>query len=130
MSIVSDFVWYAEIVDTYLLDATSTWDSTTTHNIVCPSGKRWIVITGGYSRSAAATASVGFHNVADAKICGIDVAASGTGFRNLFSMSNTSDIANLTFPLIMEAGDYIKFFFGAAQGAAAFLSLRVLEYTL
>jgi len=110
--------------DYYVEDATSNFDSTTEHKITVPANKRWIVLFGIVYRDADASLTITVHRSDDEIIGVLDVASAATG-RWAFPRNN----GNYTpkGPIMLKAGDYIKFTFGAAQGTNAYIGMQYLE---
>lgn len=125
MSLFMDLLQVGKIVDEAQLNATTNWDSTTQHKYTVPAGRRAFFICGFVSRSDAATAQMTAVR-SDAKVLAHfgshSSATGGCGFP-----TNQSNYFNPSYPLILEAGDYIQLTCGAAQGATAYVVIRVIE---
>lgn len=114
----------ARKVEIYLLDATSTWDATTNHKWTVPAGKRWFVIGGNVKRDANETLYVTCHNSSDEQILQLVSEAAATTLK-AWPESDYAIWGGT--PIVLDAGDYIYFLCGGAQGAAAYISGWVLE---
>jgi len=114
---------YWNIKDYYLEDA-SNFDSTTEHKITVPANKRWIILFGVVNRDVNASLAITVHRSDDKTIGILDSAAAATG-RWAFPKNE----GNYTpkGPIILKAGDYIKFTFSDAQGSGAYIGMQYLE---
>ena len=108
-----------------MVDATSTWTSTTTQTWTVPANKRWFLIGLGGSRSVSALIAIKFLEVGGGMMFPLADVAAGTGTWVVPSM--LSDNQNHVGGLIMDAGETISLTYGAAQGGAAYHSISVLE---
>jgi len=120
------FVWSSpggKLLDKYILVGSNE----TVESLTVPTGKQWMVYWIFASRPVSATLNAYLYNSND-KIIGriVDVAAGTSvivgGFGQL-----TYDIEC---PFPMKAGDYIKFTYGAAQDATAYVGAVILEITI
>lgn len=130
MMIFAELLTLAKKTSVQLLDATSTWDSTTTHNLTCPTGKRWFLLNCFVWRTQAATLSINHRNAADAIIAELVYSAAavgGVGYPN--GIGATRSVQSF-YPLRIDAGEYIGFVFSVAQDATAYISYSILEVDL
>lgn len=121
---IADQLHYAKKVQLYLLNATTTWDTTILYSWIVPAAKRWFIMGGMINRDASATVNVDL------------VDAANRSFNNLLSESAATGIHEWPdklktnfdpMPRILDAGEKIRFAFGAAQSTAAYISGWVLE---
>lgn len=117
-----------QLKNDYTLGATNFSESTSDHRITCPAGKQWTIIHILVNRSDAATLNVRIRNASDQLTGYIDNVASGTGTTVMGSTQASTVTAQM--PVILTAGQYIWFNFGAAQGATASCSLWYIEEAL
>lgn len=109
------------IVDNFRLDATSTWDSTTTNVYTCPTGRRWFLLPSVVKITQNATAVIYHYNSSD-KVTAV--------YLDKTASTGTYPWPQTTYPydiIIVEAGEYLKLIAGAAQDANAYMSARVVE---
>lgn len=128
---ISDILQYAKKVDNYEKDATGAtalWPADTTYVATCPTGKRWFLIGGVIKPDVNATAMTIVFNSSDEPLYQVGYQAASTNQQALLKQTADYNHANSHgHPLIMDAGDYLKVTFGAAQTANAYCSCVVLE---
>lgn len=124
--VFAEILTLAEKVNNYLTPA-SAFDSTTQHQYVVPTGKRWFVLGGTCNRNAAATITITARDVSDQILIHIDYQGSSTGVHSWPNSNASGTEYFYTFPLVLDAGEYIRIVYSAAQGAGAFSSCVVLE---
>jgi len=124
------FAWTflgGKLVDNKVVGASNFSVSTTSHKITVPTGKRWIFMYGNVYRdvnTGTATLVIDLKDSGDELLLWHCVSvAAGTGHTSFPGYS----IAAFKYPFVLEAGDYLEFTFGEAQGAAAYIIARVLE---
>lgn len=108
----------------YLLDATSTWTSTTTHDLAVPTGVRWKVLVITVKNDASATTAIYYSDASKVVIAQLATQGANTG------RTTWPDVGNAEFlqaNLIMDPGEHIQVVCGAAQGAGAYIYIHVLE---
>lgn len=115
---------------TYLLDATSTWDGTTTHKVVVPatSGQevRWKLIAATLKNDANATSAIYWLDSSDVVIAQLASQAANTGRTSWPNgIADASLLSNGE--VILDAGEKLHFNTGAAQGAGAYIYVHLLE---
>ena len=115
---------YWNLKDYYVKDATSNFDSTIEHKITVPANKRWIILFGVVNRDQSSSLVITIHKSTDDCIGIISVEGEGTG-RTAFPQNAGS--YGPKGPIILKAGDYIKFVFGSAQGTGAYIGMQYLE---
>ena len=117
-------LYSAKKVDNYAIDATGggLWTTTTTYKIVCPTGKRWVLIGGVINRGVSATVNVIVYNASDEPIQFLYYAAASTGTSGYPSSTNAGNGVP-----ILDVGEYVLATFGAAQNAASYMTCLVLE---
>jgi len=104
------------------------WDSTTVCTLTVPDGKRWYLIGGTTYRDQAATVSVIVYDNDDKPILPLMYDSAGTGRRGFpHSDAYSASEAFKAIPCILDQGEYIKFEFGAAQDAVAYVTALVME---
>jgi len=118
----------ARRVTNYVKGASNFSESTSEHKITVPTGKRYWIIAGVIGRDQAETLDVSLHNSSDGTLLYMADEAAGTGVINIPNTKNLGPAA--TGPIPADAGDYMKFAFGGAQGAAAEITLIVLEVSI
>lgn len=124
--IVTNELTIARKAITYLLDATSTWDSTTNHKLVVPTGKRWKVLVITVKNDVNATVSTYWLDSSDVVIAQLGNQAANTA-RTTWPDTGTSDFLQGPENLIMDAGEQIEIACGVAQGAGAYIYVHALE---
>lgn len=124
----------ASKVNNYITDATDVgagnlkFDSTTEATFTVPAGKRWFLIAGSMNRDANTWAVVDFYDSADKNIMRLAECSPATGRTGYPNNSAVNAMeGHKAIPMILDAGEYIKLTFGAAQGAGANASCLVLE---
>lgn len=101
-------------------------ESTSRHHMDVPSGKRWWLFGGNTNRSASATVDI-YVRDASANLKFIlqdDAAATGV---TCFPNPTADELRPISMPIPLEETDYIDFLFGAAQGAAAYVAVIIIE---
>lgn len=126
----TDVLKFGRKVNNFLDDATSNWDTTTTHKFIVPAGKRWLLLGGNGFRSDAATVQVYCFNTANKKIFGLTELASAAGRFTYPSRTAEVDSGAIMDFMVLDAGEYVNFVFGAAQGATAYISCVVIEWAV
>lgn len=117
----------ARKVSEHLLDATSTWDSTTTHKITVPADTRWFLLNVYVWRTVSSTAHLQHKNAADKVLSELIYSAATTGGLGLPNGIGAVRSIQLFYPLVMDAGEYISFLFSVAQDATAYIAYSYLE---
>ncbi|GAH94804.1 unnamed protein product [marine sediment metagenome] len=120
---VPDLLTVARKLNNYAEDATAggLWTDTTHYRVTVPTGKRWFLLGGNIDRDVSATIGTWVFDSAGNQI-GI-------------LLSEAAETTVVAFPetvfevpkFVLDAGEYIESFFGAAQSTAAFHSCIVLE---
>ena len=110
----------------YVLSAL-TWDSTTSHKIVVPTGVRWKVLCATLKNDANETAAIYWLDSTDVVIAQLATQAANTGRTTWPNTAASATIFNSNGDLIMDPGEKIHFNSGGAQGAGAYIYLQVLE---
>ncbi|GAH92587.1 unnamed protein product [marine sediment metagenome] len=118
-----DMLAFAEKVNLRLLNS-STWDSTTEHEWKVPAGKRWFIYGGMVNRSDSATLIIEYRDTGDNLMMRLVSESAATG---PFSWPESSYKVWTGLPLILDPGEHIRFTFGVAQGAAAYITGVALE---
>lgn len=134
MSMITRPQWmYARKVNNYIEDATDNaatnakFTSTTAQEYTVPAGKRWFVLGGYVKRDASSTLAVVAYDVSDKIIMYFDYQAAATG-QTAWPCQDAHDRAvNPSYPIILDAGEYVGISFGSAQGAGAEASCIILE---
>lgn len=111
-------------LNNYDKDATAggLWTSTTTYVVEVPTGKRWVVLGGVINRDANATAQCFLYDSSDNIIGVLASEGASTGLTTFPTSSYQIGTS-----WILDAGEYVKTTFGAAQGANAYHTFVVLE---
>ena len=123
MTIIADILQKGKVVTNYLVDATSTWDSTTSQVTTVPTGKRWFFITGHVFLDANATLTVNLRDTANNPIQRLSYYAAGTGYKQI----PESGYVDLPSVVPIPAGWDFQITCGAAQGAGAHIGIMVVE---
>lgn len=125
---VTELLTIARKINNYEIDPVGgvkvLWTSTTEYKAVVPTGKRWFLYGGIFNRSVNSTASVYLYDSSDDILLHLDTFAAGTG---LGAYPNVARTANIIFPWVMDAGEYVKISLGTAQDASAYATCMVLE---
>lgn len=110
-------------------DATSgtLWTSTTTFDVVVPTGKRWFVIGGQITRSDSDALTVRAYDTSDEIIFQIASQAAATGVTAWPDALGAVAVATAKPFYVLDEGEYIRIYFAGAQGATAEASCVVLE---
>mgnify|MGYP000316936991 CR=1 FL=1 len=127
MMISVDLLTVAKLVDNYEKDATGAtayWPDTTHYVATVPTGKRWFVFGGIAFRGVNSTVTVAIHNDSDDVVHYIADHGAAAGIASYPESANTGALA---FPLVMDAGWYVRMTFGVAQNANSYASCLVLE---
>ncbi len=114
------------IVDNYVEDATTNFDSTTQHQVIVPANRRWLVMSISCRRDANATLAVSQLNASDKQTDVLCSLAAGTGIITIPN-GGTGTGESKGFPRWLDSGSYIQFNFGAAQGATATIAVNAIE---
>ena len=110
--------------ETLYLSGAATWDSVTEHKWEVPADKRWFIFGGQVTRDAAETLNVTMHDSSDNEILSLLSEAAAAVLKSWPEEAyNTWE----GMPLILDAGEYIKFAFGGNQGAGAKITGMALE---
>lgn len=112
---VDNYEIYTGVADVY-------WVDTTHYRATCPTGKRWFLLGGAYSRDNSATGTVYIYNADDKLIAQIGYEGAATGRAAYPEYAQAKATA-----WVFDVGDYLEILFGAAQSTAAFASCVVLE---
>ncbi len=120
-------------VNNYIEDATDNaatndkFDSTTTALWTVPSGKRWFLMYGSISRDTSSTLTIKLYDSSDKLIGMIDSKSAATGDTPFTGTGASATVAKGKQYWVLDAGEYVKLTFGAAQGASATASCVVIE---
>lgn len=114
------------------MDATGggLWSTTQLYKATVPAGKRWLFLGGIIDRSDAATCAVTIRNDADKNVFQIDDYPSATTVVAVPSGQVAVGSVKPLGPYFMDAGWYFNISFSVAQGAAAYVSMAVLEFDM
>ncbi len=124
--IVPSLITLARKVSTHLLDATSTWDSTTEVELIVPAGKRWILQNLFVWRTQNATLTIRILNASDqvlAELVSVAAAVSGVAWPQGTGVARSQNSPGI----IMDAGEKLSMITGAAQDASAYYAYSYLE---
>ena len=110
----------------YLLDATSTWDSTTEHVFTVPTGHRWKVLSICVKNDANATTNIYWED-STAVVKGLLSTQAANTARTQFPCYVASVTVIGIQEVLMDAGERLHIVCGAPQGAGAYIYLDVLE---
>lgn len=128
--IVGDVMTYARKINNQVTGGANFSDSTTLHKITVPAGKRWFFIGGRTLRDNASTLKIHIHDTSDEVLIQLlDDAAAST--EECYPQGDITIPANLhatgLVKWILDAGEYFKFEYGAAQAGASEITCVVLE---
>jgi len=98
-------------------------ESDVEHREIVPAGKRWLVLSTVLKADVSATRVISVFNAADVSMGFQNSVAAGTG---LIANDDTGD-DRLYLPTWLEAGEYVKFLFGASQTGGAHTTIRLIE---
>lgn len=121
-------VWdLAKKVTTRLIDATSTWTSTTTQIWTVPGGERWkLILIAGY-RNASGTVTVKHLSTAGTVLAQIGAIAAAAGLWTVPSTATSDKNLQMSDGLILDAGEDISLVYGAAQDGTAYHSIIYMK---
>lgn len=115
-----------KMVPVHLLNATTTWDSTTEHTVVVPANERWFLLGGVVNKDVSATQIVTIENAADQVIRSLCVHSAAAGKGEFPSInSSVSNAAPVPY-YIMDAGMKLHIVIGAAQGVGAYIGFQYI----
>lgn len=126
-SIFTELLTVAKKVTEFLEDATIAFDSTTEHKITCPVDKRWFLIGGCTGRDNSSTLDITIRNASDEILLWMEDSAAGTGQTSWPSLVAATKHIIHSRLIIVDAGEYVSWIWGTAQGASATLSYSYLE---
>jgi len=113
-----------KLLDKYILVGSDE----TEEKLTVPNGKRWLFFGGAVKPDTSAAVLVELCNSDDKVILTIlPTATAGTAILSMLEQRSVATNPALYAGLPMKAGDYLKITFGAAQGAAAYVTAIVLE---
>ena len=125
--IFTELLTVAKKITTFLENATTVFDSTTSHKLTCPTDKRWFLLGGMTSRDISSTLDVVIRNTDDEIVSWLEDTAAGTGTTSFPSSVAATKHMIVTHPPVLDAGEYIEWMFGTAQDTAAIITCHVLE---
>lgn len=120
---VGDLLLLARKVTINLVNS-ATWDTTILYEWIVPTAKRWFVMGGMINRDVNATVTVDAVDASDNSYFNLLAEAAATG------VHEWPDVGKINWPhapLILDPTEKIRFAFGVAQGATAYLRGMVLE---
>lgn len=109
--------------DNYILVGSGT----STEQITVPAGKRWLVFAVLGVPDVNATLEAAVYDDANVKLMPLGSQGAGTSLVVFPDNGGAGELNGGAYPFPLPAGYYIKFTFGAAQGAAAYVGVIVLE---
>ena len=122
---IGPYIEKGRLVHNFISDS-SNFDSTTQHDFTVPTGKRWIVLGAMVKPDASATVNVTWRDSSDNLLAYLISVGAGTA--NLaWPHTTTTNHFTPGWHIILDAGDYIRIAFGAAQGAGAYIACPVIE---
>ena len=101
-------------------------ESNQEHRWTVPANKRWHLLWGAAQPDSSATVNVVARDAANDAISYLANMGATTGFC-AFPNATANGTLDYSTMEIFEAGEYIRVAFGAAQGASAYVFLRVIE---
>lgn len=120
----------ALLKDYHVKGASNFSTSTTSHKFIVPNGKVWLLVVGRTVRSDSATLTVKAYRKDTTMIAQLVNDSATTGGTCVPEDAQTSSIPPLWLGLWLKSGDYIRWAFGAAQGATAECLVRVWEWDM
>lgn len=124
--IVAGLLTKAKKLNNWDEDATAggLWTTDQTYIAKVPAGKRWFLYGGIVNPDVYSTVFVAFYNTADKVILELANYAAGTAAEPYPEVAN---VGQFIFPVVMDAGEYVRAYFAVAQTGAAACSCVVLE---
>lgn len=128
MSITTEILKVARIHDEHVTTSASFSESTSEHRLTVPTGQRYFVVGGHLDPDNSSTLSVRLKNSADLQIGVMMSESAGTAIKFFGGYAVTNNMSGgLTGGICpLEAGDYVMFDYGTAQGTASVIFCRVL----
>lgn len=99
----------------------------TIETITVPAGKRWLLFYVFAKPDVSATVNAVLYDDDDKAHGYLGAATAGTTIVMFPDDGSAGELNGGSYPFIIPAGYYIKFTFGAGQGAAAYVGVAVLE---
>lgn len=127
MSLVIELLTIARKLNNYSVDATggAPWTDTQNFILTCPVNKRWILLGGMVNRSDSSTVVL---DIKDSGAVSIDRLLDEGAATGLTPYPESSFFTGT--PRILDAGESVSAYFGVAQGAAAYITVVVLEVSM
>jgi len=120
--IFAELLTVARKLNNYLENATTSFDSTTSHKYVVPVGKRWSLIGGIVKRDVSSTLSVIAYDSSDNPILEMSLQGAATAL-----VIWPDDARNMFGRCVLDAGEYVHMAFGTAQDTGAYMSCMAME---
>jgi len=127
MVVVTDLLTVAKKVNNYLINATTTWTSTTTQKWTVPVGKRWFIVGGKVHRDVSSTIVVVITETGDGVIMSLGEGAAATGAFAFPSQASSANNQHMPYMPVVDVGEHVLVTLGTAQSTAAYVSCVVLE---
>ena len=121
-----DLLTVAKKTTIRLLDATTTWDSTTSYSATVPAGKRWFLQHAYVWRTQVSTYYLYIQDSGTdviTELASATAAATGVAWPMGTAVLRSLNLAGV----YLDAGEILNFTFGVAQDASAFLTFTYLE---
>ena len=136
MSLTAEMIIMGYKQNYYIEDATDNaatnlkFTSTTAQEYTVPTGKRWILIGGQVTRDASGTIAVDIYDSSDKKIMKLNYQSAAVNTVPLIGTGSSTHVSGMAGPIVLDAGEYVKLAFGAAQGAGASAACIVIEVSV
>lgn len=125
-----DLFLFGKKNDNYVIDSSTFSESTSEHRYTVPANKRWFLIGGYADPDQNATVGVAIYDSSDQKLLNLAYAGAGTALVSYPQSTASTNVPQLSLPIVMDAGDYLAVVFGAAQAGAAEITCVVIEVNM